>query len=231
MLDNFPEQQMRRENFERDKVRFVGYDLLKLVTFKDEPVVPAVLSNGDGDKHFYVEKLGGEDFRNVVFDEGVSPIDKLSVIDHVIGQLQAIDQAGVVLFDRAARNIRVLRYGSSGISTRQLDIEEFYVKASRTVYSSGYSFNGPRIEYYKEMGYNLWGETVAWLSTYVAPSLKNAGLGTRAFSDRKYTPLAWGEYDEHIKAGKKKPPNPLSNQDVLSVLKQDIEKLIIRLEQ
>ena len=221
------------EKFDKYKVRLLAHELLENVTFNGEPVVPRILSkssdivdtNGNTNNSFEVEELGEINLRHVVSDKEVAPIDKLKIIHHVIGQLQVIDQAGIVLFDRAGRNIVVPKFGSDGISTRQVDLEEFWSKKDNQFYSSG-SFNGEKADFYAKNGFDLWGETVAHLSNLTADAVKDTDSNLAQQFVRKYTFLAWGEYDEHIKSGKKKSPRPLSSQDTLSVLKKDIEKTI-----
>ncbi len=155
--------EFRKHDYEAKNVRFLGYNFLKNVTFNGEPVVPVILSEEDvGDKHFKVEKLGGQDL-NAFVHEPISITEKLKVFDHVAGQLQAIDAAGMVLFDRLGRNIRVLSSGKKGISTRQMDIEYFYDKKADAIYSD--SLAGERhYEQYaftqKLRRWDLWSEAV-----------------------------------------------------------------------
>lgn len=226
------DQNAHTEKFDKYKVRLLAHELLENITFNGEPVVPRIISKpsdniemGANNNAFKVEDLGEINLRHVISSKDVSPIDKLKIIHHVIGQLQAIDQAGIVLFDRAGRNIAVPRFESGVISTRQVDLEEFWSKKDNRFYSSG-SFNGEKAYFYVENGFDLWGETVAHLSNLVADAVISNDPKLAQQFVQKYNYLAWGEYEQHIKSGKKKSPRPLSSQDTLSVLKNDLEKTI-----
>ena len=80
---------------------------------------------------------------------------------HITEQLSAVDKAGFVIFDRNSGNIRVLDWKRGKISTRQIDIEDYYDKGVDATYSSGDQKG------YEEMvdlmngkGVNLWASTI-----------------------------------------------------------------------
>jgi hypothetical protein len=156
--------QVRREEASDKNIRYLGYNLLKNIEFEEEPVVPKILSEGKDAKgpYFNVENLPGmdvADFLELPEDEA-SVKDKLRVMLHIVGQFQAIDKAGFVLADRHVWNIRLLGWKDK-ISTRQIDVDEYYDKDADSTYSLDRQktleeFN----DSFKKTGTDLWAPTV-----------------------------------------------------------------------
>jgi len=138
-------------------VRYINYKLLSGVEFSGEPVVPKILREGQDELggFFKVEELQGEDLADLLRDQSLGAKVKMEVVLHVVKQLQSIDQAGFVLFDRNADNIRIISMNKR-ISTRQMDIEDMYDKDTDAVYSLSQSKYEDMIQRLKKMGIDIW---------------------------------------------------------------------------
>lgn len=158
----------RLERTGLSNIRYACYNLLKNIRFSGEPVVPRIISERKEDELlgpvFGVEKLEGVDLADFLLDEGIQLKRKLEVLRHVIRQLEQIDEAGYVLFDRHGGNIRVLKWGENEISVRQIDIEDMYDKRADKVYSSDIPSRSSLIETFKKAGINLWVNAVGNIS-------------------------------------------------------------------
>ena len=111
---------------------------------------------------FEVEKLPGLDVEDFLIlpESEASVKDKLQVMLHVVGQFQAIDKAGFVLFDRHMWNIRLLDWKGK-ISTRQIDVDEYYDKdADATVSLDRQKSLEEMNDSKKKIGVDLWAGTV-----------------------------------------------------------------------
>lgn len=213
----------RREYFGEFNVRFLGYNILKGVTYRGEPIVPPILREGANWRegmYFDVQKLPGASFERVAERTDVPTKRKLEILKHVVGQLKEVDKAGLVLFDRAGRNTMVLSWGvGRGISTRQIDIEEFYDKASGTVYSERSLI---AYETYVEdklgSGMSLWTEAVDLIAEDATKVLKADRAPKSAISVMaQYDDFSYLADKRNIKAG------------VLNVLERDIDMTLQRL--
>jgi len=163
-MDNAIENSRREESSDIN-IRYIGYSLLKDVKFSGEQVVPHILSEGQDElgKHFNVEKLVGLDLEDFLLlpENEASLKDKFKVMLHITQQFQAIDQAGFILFDRHAWNIRVINWGNDKISTRQIDIDQYYDKVAEASYSlEGQERFESMNDSLKKIGTNLWAPTV-----------------------------------------------------------------------
>ena len=175
------EDDERLERIDFRKIRYICYDLLKDVRFSGEPVVPKITSTEKTVKFkglvFGVEKLEGMNLSDYLLDGNIPLKDKLEVLLHVTRQLRQIDKAGYVLFDRHGGNIRILRWGESGVSTRQVDIEDMYDKRANRVYSSSGSLDIELIEIFKSKGLDLWVNAVSSISLQGIGVIERSGYG------------------------------------------------------
>lgn len=176
----------------RGNVRFLGYNLLRDVQFDGQPVVPKILGEKNDELAgpiYEVENLSGTDLDLLIQNQSVSYSDKLSVLFHVAGQLEAIDQAGFIPFDRSGSNIRVLSYGADGVSTRQLDIEDVYDHEGDCLYSQeNASMSHEVLDLFKEKGVDYWARNVTMLAelAQIAANLANDRLALSEFEKHKW---------------------------------------------
>lgn len=158
-----------KEFIERDGARYDCYRLLKNVQFAGEPVVPRITSESREDeflgKVFGVETLPGTDLDSFLLDREIKFRDKMGVLSYVVGQLQEVDKAGFVLFDRAARNIRLLSWGNL-TSARQIDIEDMYDKRQGKLY--GVNWKMDIIRELQARGVDFWAPSVDVLTSCVS---------------------------------------------------------------
>jgi len=177
-MDNISNNERREPSGEKN-MRFLGYHFLKDIKFSGQPVVPKIISEGeDVDGTFFmVEKLDGmdlDDFLRLPESE-VSLKDKFSVMLHITQQYEAVDEAGFVLFDRHAFNIRVLNWKAGEISTRQVDVDQIYDKKTDASYSMD---DQDRFESMNDslnkLGRNLWQSTIVNL---ISQELKIVDIG------------------------------------------------------
>lgn len=149
---------IREQAYDRN-VRYLGYNLLKEIRFNCEPVVPALISEGSDlfGRYHEVENLQGVTLETFLEDKTITAKEKYRVLLHVVDQLQEIDRAGFVIFDRCPRNIQVLSYGSDNISTRQMDLEDFYDKKADALYSlANVSITENILDDQNQMGIDPW---------------------------------------------------------------------------
>lgn len=177
-MDIVAEKTHRERAYDRN-VRYIAYSLLKDVKFSDEPVVPKIISESKDEfgPHFNVEELPGIDLADFLFlpEEEVGTKDKFSAMLHVAKQLEAIDKAGFVIFDRNSGNIRVLDWKDGKISTRQVDIEDYYDKLADATYSSGDQKGYEEmVDLMNSKGVNLWAYQINKLIA------SEVGIATRA---------------------------------------------------
>jgi len=149
-------------------VKFLGYNLLRDIQFAGQPVVPRLLGESQDEllgPVYEVENLPGRDLDELIKDPSIRYQDKLAVLRHVTGQLEAIDQAGFIPFDRSGANIRVLSFGGEGVSTRQLDIEDFYDQAEDYLYSQeNAGMSQEALDLLKKKGVNFWARNITMLA-------------------------------------------------------------------
>lgn len=159
-------EQYHREKSYPKNIRHICYSLLAGIEFSGEPVVPKILGE-DRDElgdFFKVEKLQGMDLADFLHTPTIDLKTKLTVLRHTAQQLEVVDGAGFVLFDRNGGNIRVLDW-KDRISTRQIDVEDMYDKASDVVYSlEGQKGYEEMIEALNAKGVDLWAPTVCKLA-------------------------------------------------------------------
>jgi ribosomal protein S18 acetylase RimI-like enzyme len=176
----------------RGNVRFIGYNLLKNVQFDNQPVVPKILREKNDEligPIFEVENLPGVDLDELIQSSSISYLDKLSVLSYVAGQLEAIDQAGFIPFDRSGSNIRVLSYGDNGISTRQIDIEDIYDRAGDCLYSKeGSGMTDEVLDTFRNKDINFWARNVTLLTelSQVAADIADDQLALSEFEKLKW---------------------------------------------
>ena len=161
-------------------VRYINYKLLSGVEFSGEPVVPMILKEGQDELggFFEVEELPGEDLADLLHDQSQGVKVKMEVVLHVVKQLRSIDQAGFVLFDRNADNIRIINVNER-ISTRQMDIEDMYDKVTNAVYGLSQSKYEDMIQRLEKMGIDIWSPSVNRFAQNVC-SLLNESASARA---------------------------------------------------
>jgi hypothetical protein len=207
----------RFELFGHANERYIGHKLLEKVMYNGEPVVPLILSEGnDAEKgpHFFVEKFGGEEFDDYLNDKKIPPVERLRAVSFVLGQLQAIDEAGFVIFDRVGRNILISGKGGN-ISVRQVDLEDIYDWKNDAVYSDHRRKTYEEyLESQRQFGQSPWAGEVGYLALTLAKAMNQADL--------KYAPVkAYGElygYEFYEK-------NPLA-VDPLNGFKREIDLAI-----
>lgn len=162
-MDTKIDETIRERSYDRN-VKYIAYSLLKDVSFQGEQVVPRIISEDEDEfgKHFNVEKLGGIDLYDFMFlpETEVSTKQKFKVLLHITKQLQEIDKSGFILFDRHSSNIRVLNWQDK-ISTRQMDLENYYDKLAEAILSSdNQKASEEMVSILKEKGIDLWAPTV-----------------------------------------------------------------------
>ncbi|QQG41555.1 MAG: hypothetical protein HYV90_05375 [Candidatus Woesebacteria bacterium] len=214
--------ELRTEYFEKKNIRFLGYHFLRNVSFNGEPVVPVIISEADevGNRHFNVERLGGMDLDDLmdVSDSAISLKDKLEVVRHVVLQLKAIDDAGFWIHDRAGRNVKVLSWGLNGISTRQVDLEDFYDKKTNSLYSDHRSdYLEQFVDRQYILGQTPWAYCVGQLALLVTDSLP----------DRYKNVVDFGKYESLLTV--KVVRNPLAVNPLVE-FRKDLDRLISDLE-
>lgn len=211
---------VHREFFENKNIRFLGYNFLKNVMFNGEPVVPVIISedNDVNGMHFNVEKLGGESLDYFMCHSKISLKEKLKVMHHVVMQLEAIDKAGIVLFDRIGPNVRVLSWGDRGISTRQVDTEDFYDKSNDALYSDHRDkYMANYVDIHKRLKQDPWSMEVSKLAYQITKNIKVRDLNNVDFE--KYDSL-----DEMFNIR----PNDLAKKP-LENFRKDIEAVLVGL--
>lgn len=198
-------EQYHREVGSPKSVRYLGYSLLGNVSCCGEPVVPRILGEEANElgSFFKVEELSGvdlSDFLHLPIDVN----DKLRVIQHIVHQLEAIDQAGFVIFDRHGGNIRVVNWNGKA-STRQVDVEDMYDKNKDQVLSSDSAANyRDMINQLKMKGIDLWTPTVnilAGMTIKAIGSEKGIGAVLQPFKRLSTTPTQQGvlqQFDKTI---------------------------------
>ncbi len=209
-MDKVVEESHRERAYDRN-VRYISYSLLKNIRFENEPVVPKILSEGNDEfgKHFNVEKLQGLDLSDFILlpESEVNTKRKLEVLLHVTQQLQEIDKSGFVLFDRNAGNIRVLEWQDK-ISTRQIDLEEYYDKLADAMYSSGDQKGyDEMVDLLKEKNVDLWAPSVQKLVYHAIAVAKN---GKQPEMIKLFEKEEWGP------DAKRKGSNLIEHEQVLS---------------
>ncbi len=194
-MDTVTEETHRERSYDRN-IRHIAYSLLRDVSFQGEPVTPKAISEGEDEfgKHFKVEKLRGQDLTDFMFlpESEVSTKQKFEVLLHITRQLQEIDKAGFILFDRNSGNIRVLDWKDK-ISTRQIDIENYYDKSAEAMYSSGDQKSYEEMmETLKEKKVDLWAPTVEQLVSQAIAISKNGNRPdlVELFEKQEWKPTA-----------------------------------------
>lgn len=160
MATDISTEVLHRERAAERNARYINYSLLKNVSFQGEPVVPKIIEEGEDEfgKYFNVEKLPGLDLGDILklSENEAGAAVKMKVLKTIIGQFEAIDKAGFVIFDRNGGNIRVLDWKEK-VSIRQMDLEDVYDKQADAIYSvsnpSSYEY---MLDQDKKIGADLW---------------------------------------------------------------------------
>lgn len=204
-INHWPEQSSNRNT------RLLGHRFLQKVLFNGEPVVPKIITESNIDKsRFDVEKLDGVDLDDLI-KSGIQTRSGLDVIIHVTEQLQVIDKSGILLFDRDGRNIRILSWAGS-ISTRQIDLEDFYDHRRNVLYCDKPSREEDKKKLLNDcmkFGFNIWSREVVSLA-----EMTMKVIGDRNPLINRYTNFLW----------RKKEP-VLFEKDLLKVFKKDVEQM------
>lgn len=222
-------QKTRIEKRSEYGTRAYAYKVLEKVRYNGEPVVPAIIKQYTDARGEIteVEEIEGRELRYFLADQKPSTTEKLEVLDHIVGQLQAIDKAGFVIFDRVPSmgNIMVTRWGKKGISTRQIDIEYIYTKAAGAMYTDKpNSAVVGKSDACKRLRINQWSEEVFDFAQLIKASFDDdpyiAKIVTSNEFMNKYRKMSLYGYNTDLSQ------NEFNTKNVLAVLRHDIQILI-----
>lgn len=115
------QEERHREPYVPGGPKHKAFELLSEVFFNNLPVVPIILATDE--TGFWTEQLCGIAWYDFYMDKEREFTTKLEVLLSIVKQLQAVDDAGYVIFDRNGDNIWILSDGS----VRQLDPEDFFI--------------------------------------------------------------------------------------------------------
>jgi hypothetical protein len=213
----------RHREWAKDGNRYQIHSILSNIRYRGEPIVPKILSEPHLDQHgikvYYAEKMlepGTENaaptLGEVILDEDLPLNFKLGILIDCLGQFQAMENSGIVLFDRHWSNILVV-----GAKPVQVDLETiFFTNTDELIYSGHVGMTLDILQGLKDRGYAPWATEVKEIALAASEILKNV---------HKVIPINQELFDKYLilHNNSKPPKDPITElRHELSQIRRDL---------